>query len=79
MESLTGKKLTEDQNLSKIQDQLGNQLDGVFGKAGGGVWEKDLLLCHETVPAFSRLVTPEKKKKKKKKQIIKRNQQDSGQ
>ncbi|OQE46039.1 hypothetical protein PENCOP_c001G00417 [Penicillium coprophilum] len=34
--SLTGKKLTEDQNLSKIQDQLGNQLGGVFGKGGLG-------------------------------------------
>ncbi|KAJ5943611.1 hypothetical protein N7516_003779, partial [Penicillium verrucosum] len=39
MESLTDKKLTEDQNLSKIQDQLGNQLDGVFGKGGGGLGE----------------------------------------
>ncbi|KGO69420.1 hypothetical protein PITC_065050 [Penicillium italicum] len=34
--SLTGKKLTEDQNLSKIQDQLGNQLGGVFEKGGLG-------------------------------------------
>ncbi|CAI7633994.1 unnamed protein product [Penicillium discolor] len=34
--SLTGKKLTEDQNLSKIQDQLGNQLGGIFGKGGLG-------------------------------------------
>ncbi|KAF4759714.1 hypothetical protein N7455_001588 [Penicillium solitum] len=34
--SLTGKKLTEDQNLSKIQDQLGNQLAGIFGKEGLG-------------------------------------------
>ncbi|KAJ5773885.1 hypothetical protein N7457_008781 [Penicillium paradoxum] len=34
--SLTGKKLTEDQNLSKIQDQLGGQLGGVFGKGGLG-------------------------------------------
>ncbi|KAJ5384015.1 uncharacterized protein N7479_008071 [Penicillium vulpinum] len=34
--SLTGKKLTEDQNLSKIQDQLGNQLGGMFGKGGLG-------------------------------------------
>ncbi|CAI7585325.1 unnamed protein product [Penicillium bialowiezense] len=34
--SLTGKKLTEDQNLSKIQDQLGSQLGGVFGKGGLG-------------------------------------------
>ncbi|CAI7576076.1 unnamed protein product [Penicillium viridicatum] len=34
--SLTGKKLTEDQNLSKIQDQLGNQLGGLFGKGGLG-------------------------------------------
>jgi hypothetical protein len=36
IESLTGKKLTEDQNLSKIQDQLGNQLGGIFGKGGLG-------------------------------------------
>mgnify|MGYP007016607126 CR=1 FL=1 len=35
-ESLTGKKLTEDQNLSKIQDQLGNQLGDMFGKRGLG-------------------------------------------
>lgn len=35
-ESLTGKKLTEDQNLSKIQDQLGSQLGGMFGKGGVG-------------------------------------------
>jgi hypothetical protein len=35
-ESLTGKKLIEDENLSKIQDQLGNQLGGVFGKGGLG-------------------------------------------
>jgi hypothetical protein len=34
--SLTGKKLTEDQNLSKIQDQLGDQLGGMFGKGGLG-------------------------------------------
>ncbi|OQE23243.1 hypothetical protein PENSTE_c009G10458 [Penicillium steckii] len=34
--SLTAKKLTEDQNLSKIQDQLGNQLGGIFGKGGIG-------------------------------------------
>ncbi|OQE79420.1 hypothetical protein PENNAL_c0051G11979 [Penicillium nalgiovense] len=36
MESLTGKKLTEDQNLGKIQDQLGNQLGDMFGKGGLG-------------------------------------------
>ncbi|KAJ5221532.1 uncharacterized protein N7469_010419 [Penicillium citrinum] len=34
--SLTAKKLTEDQNLSKIQDQMGSQLGGVFGKGGIG-------------------------------------------
>jgi hypothetical protein len=28
--------LTEDQNLSKIQDQLGNQLGDMFGKRGLG-------------------------------------------
>lgn len=36
IESLTAKKLTEDQNLRKIQDQLGSQLGGVFGKGGIG-------------------------------------------
>lgn len=36
VESLTGKKLTEDQNMSKIQDQLGNQMGGTFGKGGLG-------------------------------------------
>jgi hypothetical protein len=36
LESLTAKKLTEDENLSKIQDQLGNQLGGIFGKGGMG-------------------------------------------
>ncbi|KAJ5316598.1 hypothetical protein PENANT_c019G05954 [Penicillium antarcticum] len=34
--SLTGKKLIEDENFSKIQDQLGNQLGGMFGKGGVG-------------------------------------------
>lgn len=34
IESLTGKKLTEEENLRKIQDQLGNQLGGIFGKGG---------------------------------------------
>ncbi|CAI7612471.1 unnamed protein product [Penicillium pancosmium] len=34
--SLTAKKLIEDENLSKIQDQLGNQLGGIFGKGGIG-------------------------------------------
>ncbi|KAJ5388100.1 hypothetical protein N7509_010641 [Penicillium cosmopolitanum] len=34
--SLTAKKLIEDENLSKIQDQLGNQLGGIFGKGGMG-------------------------------------------
>ncbi|KAJ5720576.1 uncharacterized protein N7483_008510, partial [Penicillium malachiteum] len=33
---LTAKKLTEDENLSKIQDQLGNQLGGILGKGGLG-------------------------------------------
>lgn len=36
-ESLTAKKLTEDENLSKIQDQMGDQLGGVFGKGGIGL------------------------------------------
>lgn len=33
---MTAKKLTEDENFSKIQDQLGNDLGGVFGKGGIG-------------------------------------------
>ncbi|KAJ5093579.1 hypothetical protein N7456_009440 [Penicillium angulare] len=35
-QSLTAKKLVEDENLSKIQDQMGGQLGGVFGKGGAG-------------------------------------------
>jgi len=34
--SLTGKKLIEDENFSKIQDQVGSQLAGIFGKGGLG-------------------------------------------
>ncbi|PGH17902.1 hypothetical protein AJ79_00801 [Helicocarpus griseus UAMH5409] len=34
--SLTGKKLTEEENLSKIQDRFGNNLGGVFAKGGPG-------------------------------------------
>lgn len=34
--SLTGKKLAEDKNLSKIQDQLGDNVSGIFGKGGVG-------------------------------------------
>ncbi|KAJ5460378.1 uncharacterized protein N7458_001930 [Penicillium daleae] len=34
--SLTAKKLIEDENFSKIQDQLGNQLGNVFEKGGLG-------------------------------------------
>ncbi|KAJ5905687.1 uncharacterized protein N7473_002603 [Penicillium subrubescens] len=34
--SLTGKKLIEDENFSKIQDAVGNQIGGVFGKGGLG-------------------------------------------
>ncbi|KAJ5380451.1 uncharacterized protein N7496_002879 [Penicillium cataractarum] len=34
--SLIGKKLIEDENFTKIQDQLGNQLGGVFAKGGLG-------------------------------------------
>ncbi|KAJ5083979.1 hypothetical protein NUU61_008558 [Penicillium alfredii] len=34
--SLTGKRLTEEETLRKIQDQLGNQLGGIFGKGGLG-------------------------------------------
>ncbi|KAJ5272632.1 hypothetical protein N7478_007757 [Penicillium angulare] len=34
--SLTGKKLIEDENFSKIQDQLGSELGGAFGKGGAG-------------------------------------------
>lgn len=36
LESLTGKKLIEDENFSKIQDALGNQIGGVFRKGGLG-------------------------------------------
>lgn len=36
LESLTGKKLIEDENFSKIQDALSNQIGGVFGKGGLG-------------------------------------------
>ncbi|KAL9618815.1 MAG: hypothetical protein Q9160_006538 [Pyrenula sp. 1 TL-2023] len=34
--SLTGKKLIEDENLSMIQNTLGGQVSGVFGKGGAG-------------------------------------------
>jgi len=34
--SLTGKKLAQDENLSKIQDQMGDSVSGVFGKGGIG-------------------------------------------
>jgi len=34
--SLTAKKLMEDENLSKIQDQMGDQVGGVFAKGGLG-------------------------------------------
>ncbi|OQD72868.1 hypothetical protein PENDEC_c018G04796 [Penicillium decumbens] len=34
--SLTGKKLIEDENFSNIQDQVGSQLAGIFGKGGSG-------------------------------------------
>lgn len=34
--SLTAKKLVEDENFSKIQDQLGGELGGVFKKGGAG-------------------------------------------
>jgi hypothetical protein len=33
---LTGKKLIEDENFSKIQDQMGSQLAGTLGKGGIG-------------------------------------------
>jgi hypothetical protein len=36
LESLTGKKLVEDRNLSKLQDQLGSDVGGIFGKGGLG-------------------------------------------
>jgi hypothetical protein len=35
-ESLTGKKLVEDQNLSKLQDKLGSDVGGIIGKGGLG-------------------------------------------
>ncbi|KLJ05867.1 hypothetical protein EMPG_10721 [Blastomyces silverae] len=34
--SLTGKKLTEKENLSKIQNRLGNDLGGLFATGGPG-------------------------------------------
>jgi len=34
--SLTGKKLVEDENLRKLQDQLGSNIGGIFGKGGVG-------------------------------------------
>lgn len=34
--SLTAKKLTEDENFNKIQNQLGGELGGVFKKGGLG-------------------------------------------
>lgn len=34
--SLTAKKLTEDENFNKIQNQLGGELGGVFEKGGSG-------------------------------------------
>ncbi|KAJ9301967.1 hypothetical protein DTO271G3_833 [Paecilomyces variotii] len=41
--SLMGKQLIEDENLNKIQDRLGEEIKGVFGKGGGGVGSsKDL-------------------------------------
>lgn len=36
LESLTGKKLVEDKNFSKLQDQLGSDVSGIFGKGGLG-------------------------------------------
>ena len=35
-ESLTAKTLVEDENLKKIQQQLGGDVGGVFGKGGLG-------------------------------------------
>ena len=35
-ESLTAKTLVEDENLAKIQNQLGGDVGGVFGKGGIG-------------------------------------------
>ena len=35
-ESLTAKTLVEDENLAKIQNQLGGDIGGVFGKGGLG-------------------------------------------
>lgn len=43
IESLVGKQLIEDENLNKIQDRLGEEIKGVFGKGGaGGGLSKDL-------------------------------------
>lgn len=35
-ESLTGKKLVEEENLSKIQNRLGKDLGGLFAAGGPG-------------------------------------------
>lgn len=35
-ESLASKKLSENKDLGKLQDQLGNQLGAIFGKGGVG-------------------------------------------
>lgn len=35
-ESLTSKKLIEDENLNQIQQQLGGTVGGIFGKGGVG-------------------------------------------
>lgn len=37
IESLMGKRLIEDDNLHKIQDRLGEEISGVFGKGGAGL------------------------------------------
>ncbi|KAJ9374782.1 hypothetical protein DTO282E5_337 [Paecilomyces variotii] len=34
--SLGGKQLIDDENLNKIQDRLGEEIKGVFGKGGAG-------------------------------------------
>ncbi|GAD96137.1 predicted protein [Paecilomyces variotii No. 5] len=35
--SLVAKRLIEDENLNKIQDRLGEEINDVFGKGGAGI------------------------------------------
>ncbi|KAJ9285323.1 hypothetical protein DTO027B5_3146 [Paecilomyces variotii] len=46
--SLVGKQLIEDENLNKIQDRLGEEIKGVFGKGGAGATQRFALLVIKT-------------------------------